>query len=59
MSFLNGDKTPPPKPVPKETVPEHKIIVIGDSSVGKTAIIHSYISGTFTQEKNITVGVAN
>ena len=25
---------------PKQETPEYKIIVIGDSSVGKTAIIH-------------------
>ena len=28
---------------PKNDIPEYKVIVIGDSSVGKTAIIHSYI----------------
>ena len=31
------------KEAPKNEIPEYKVIVIGDSSVGKTAIIHSYI----------------
>ena len=47
------------KQIKKVQTPEFKIIVIGDTSVGKTAIIHSYISGNFAKEKKPTIGVAN
>ena len=47
------------KPQPDNTeIPEYKIIVIGDSGVGKTAIIHQYITGRYA-ETQITLGVAN
>lgn len=35
------------KPPPLLEMPEYKIIVVGDSNVGKTAIIHQYVQGSF------------
>ena len=43
----------------EKQTPEYKIIVIGDSSVGKTAIIHQYIKGTFSKAIPPTTGVQN
>ena len=42
-------------------IPEYKVIVIGDSAVGKTAIIHSYIQGTYADhcKHEMTIGSAN
>ena len=49
-----------PKASAKQEIPEYKIIVIGDSSVGKTAIIHQYINGTFSKTGMApTTGVQN
>ena len=33
-----------------------KIIIIGDSGVGKTAILHKYVTGNFIQEHKATIG---
>ena len=41
----------------RDEIPEYKVIVIGDSSVGKTAIIHQYISGAFSRGHTPTTGV--
>ncbi len=35
----------------------HKIILIGDSSVGKTNFLTQYVNGKFTEEYNSTVGI--
>ena len=32
---------------------------MGNSAVGKTAIIHQYVSGVFNKEHTITTGVKN
>ncbi len=40
-------------------MPEYKVIVVGDSAVGKTAIIHQYINGTFSRTHTMTTGVKN
>ena len=45
------------KEAPKNEIPEYKVIVIGDSSVGKTAIIHSYIQNSGPIQP--TLGVQN
>ena len=43
-----------------QDTPQNKILVIGASSVGKTAIIHQYIQGGFKLEGTpVTTGVAN
>ncbi|XP_018585566.1 ras-related protein Rab-19 [Scleropages formosus] len=34
-----------------------KIILIGDSNVGKTCVVHSFKSGTFTEKQQNTIGV--
>ncbi len=52
----DGQKIPE-QPKLKIDIPEYKIIVIGDSSVGKTAIIHQYMNDTFTKDLNPTTGV--
>ena len=52
----DGPKVPE-QPKLKIDIPEYKIIVIGDSSVGKTAIIHQYMNDTFTKDLNPTTGV--
>jgi hypothetical protein len=42
-----GDSTPRDnKPVDSKPndIPEFKVVVIGDSSVGKTALIHQYLN---------------
>ena len=43
----------------KNEIPEYKVIVIGDSCVGKTAIIHQYINNTFLKTITPTMGVSN
>ena len=53
----DGEKKIVKDPVAQD-IPEFKIILIGDSFVGKTAIIHSYIYGTFGKTKP-TAGVSN
>ena len=35
----------------------YKIILIGDSSVGKTNFLTQYVNGKFTEEYNSTVGI--
>lgn len=61
MGCCGDDKKKPVQEEKKSVdTPEYKIIVIGDSSVGKTAIIHQYISNTFNKnEGKATIGVAN
>ena len=45
---------------PKEpAIPEYKIIVVGDSAVGKTAIIHQFMTSSFSSDHTITTGVKN
>ena len=34
----------------------YKIIIIGDSSVGKTSILHTYIKGSFSNQYKATIG---
>ena len=36
---------------------QYKVLVIGDSNVGKTSIIKRYAHGTFTKQYRATVGV--
>ena len=36
---------------------QFKVLVIGDSNVGKTSIIKMYAHGTFTKQYRATVGV--
>ena len=43
----------------KLVIPKYKIIFIGNSAVGKTAIIHSYMMGKFLQNHTVTLGVKN
>lgn len=38
-------------------IPEFKILVIGDSAVGKTAIIHQYLSSKHNRTYTPTSGV--
>ena len=33
-----------------------KIIIIGESGVGKTALLHHYVTGNFLQEHKSTIG---
>jgi len=33
-----------------------KIIILGDSGVGKTALLHKYVHGSFIQEHKATIG---
>ncbi len=33
-----------------------KVVLVGDSSVGKTSILRKYIGGSFTQEHLTTIG---
>lgn len=40
-----------------ETDKSFKIVIIGDSGVGKTCIIFRHARGTFTEEQNSTIGV--
>ncbi len=30
-------------------IPEYKVIVVGDAAVGKTALIHQFINGSFSR----------
>ena len=60
---------PNPKPIPGNgdkngggsvaCKPTYKIIVVGNSGVGKTAIIHQYVSGVFNKDHVLTTGVKN
>ena len=60
MGCSNSNDKPVVDKNPKKEIPEYKIILIGDSSVGKTAMIHQYISGTFANNKlQPTTGVQN
>ena len=60
MGCSNSNDKPVVDKNPKKEIPEYKIILIGDSSVGKTAMIHQYISGTFGHNKyQPTNGVQN
>ena len=40
MGCSNSNDKPVVDKNPKKEIPEYKIILIGDSSVGKTAMIH-------------------
>jgi len=53
------EKEPKVEAVKKNEIPEYKIIVIGDSSVGKTAIIHQFINNSFEKKLAPTTGVQN
>lgn len=44
---------------PEEKTKEYKIVVIGDSNVGKTAIIHQFLFNTFSKDHAPTLGVKN
>ena len=33
-----------------------KIIIVGDSSVGKTSVLNRYLSGDFENETEVTIG---
>ena len=39
-------------------IPERKVVLIGDSSVGKSAIIHQFVANAFGKQQP-TVGVKN
>lgn len=41
----------------RKEVVTHKVIFVGDSAVGKTAIINQYIYGSANTEHNATVGI--
>jgi len=40
------------------TLPYAKIIVLGDTNVGKTSLLTRYVQGTFNQESKATVGAS-
>ena len=53
------DKPKPEETKPDEKTKEYKVVVIGDSNVGKTAIIHQFLFNTFSKDLAPTLGVKN
>ncbi len=41
----------------KDNVLTFKIIVFGDGGVGKTSLTHRYLTGVFSEGRNVTIGV--
>ncbi len=37
--------------------PPFKVIVFGDGGVGKTSLTHRYLTGVFSEGRNVTIGV--
>ena len=54
-----GDKEKNQTQRKDEDVKTYKIVVIGDSNVGKTAIIHQFLHNTFSRDAQPTIGVKN
>ena len=60
-----GNLCPPPKPDDQndnkqsKAIPEYKVLVVGDSGVGKTAIIHQWMTNDFNRKHTVTTGVKN
>ena len=46
-------------PVASNSTPKYKIIVVGDSGTGKTALIHQYINNEFKKDTTFTAGYQN
>ncbi|EAY07628.1 Ras family protein [Trichomonas vaginalis G3] len=42
----------------KEDLPEYKVVMLGDSNVGKTSIIHRFIEKSFDHDYEPTVGAS-
>ena len=38
-------------------LPHYKILIIGDTSIGKTSLIHRYISNKFSEDINSSIGL--
>ena len=41
-----------------QKAPDHKVVIVGDSGVGKTCVINRYYYGSFTENGSPTVGTA-
>ncbi len=41
----------------EDQYPTFKIILFGDGGVGKTSLAHRYLTGVFSESRNVTIGV--
>lgn len=55
MSYNSTDNTFPPADIPP---PSYKIVLLGDSSVGKTSLVHRFTNNSFDQHTSNTIGAA-
>ena len=40
----------------QQDIVNYKVVMLGDSGVGKTCIVNKYIKGTFDQQQETTLG---
>ena len=57
-NVCDKDKNPDVQPASNST-PKYKVIVVGDSGTGKTALIHQYINNEFKRDLHATTAFQN
>ena len=62
LSRTTPASTPAPRlatdAAPRPTIPRIKLVLLGDSGVGKSCLVLRYVRGTFDPASKVTVGAA-